>query len=85
MQDGKMMGGSLWTMAPQFMNPIVGRVAVIPLLLISLLGMGRADAMTFEMGQAFPLLRLPSLEDGSPLSVADFRGQKLILHIWASW
>lgn len=72
-------------MAPQFIKRMVGRVAIIPLLLISTLGMGRAEAMALEIGRPFPLLRLPSLEDGKPLSVAEFRGQKLVLHIWASW
>ena len=38
-----------------------------------------------KVGQPFPNLVLPSLSDGSPLSVAIFRGQKVILHIWASW
>lgn len=38
-----------------------------------------------EKGKPFPDLRLPSLQDGRPMSVTDFRGEKLILHIWASW
>ena len=37
-----------------------------------------------EVGQPFPNLLLPDL-DGKPASVADWRGQKLILHIFASW
>lgn len=39
----------------------------------------------FETGRHFPNLQLPSLEDGRPRSIADYRGQKLILHIFASW
>ena len=42
-------------------------------------------AAKMEVGQPFPLLRLPSLDDGRPMSVADFRGSKLVLHLWASW
>ncbi len=38
-----------------------------------------------KSGVPFPRLVLPSIEDGSPMSIADFRGQKVILHIWASW
>jgi hypothetical protein len=38
-----------------------------------------------RVGEPFPHLVLPSLEDGSPLSVTSFRGKKLVLHIWASW
>ena len=46
-----------------------------------------SDAGTYELkvGQPFPNLVLPSISDGSPLSLAAFRGQKVILHIWASW
>ncbi len=44
----------------------------------------KAEALELEVGQAFPNMLLPSLE-GRPGSIADFRGQKLILHIWASW
>jgi len=39
----------------------------------------------FEVGRPVPALTLPSIEDGTPLSVADFRGQKVMLHVWASW
>ena len=42
-------------------------------------------AMELEVGQPFPSHPLPSLEDGRASSIAQFRGQKLVLHIWASW
>ena len=44
-----------------------------------------ADLGEFHEGQVFPTMVLPSLSDGRPGSVADFRGKKLILHIVASW
>ena len=44
-----------------------------------------AGAYELKVGQPFPNLVLPSLSDGSPLSLAAFRGEKVILHIWASW
>ncbi len=37
------------------------------------------------VGEAFPDLVLPSLEDGRPVSLAEFRGKKVILHVFASW
>jgi len=43
------------------------------------------NVMAFEVGEPFPFVLLPSLEDGDPMSIADFRGHKLVLHIWASW
>jgi hypothetical protein len=33
----------------------------------------------------FPTTVFPSLDGSRPGSVADFRGKKLILHIFASW
>ncbi len=39
----------------------------------------------FEVGQLFPEIVLPSAEDSRPLTLAQFRGKKTILHIFASW
>ncbi len=38
-----------------------------------------------QVGQPFPELLLPDAETGEPVSVSDFHGQKLVLHVWASW
>ena len=39
----------------------------------------------FEVGEPFPDLVLPSLVDGLPASIAQFRGKKVVLHVFASW
>jgi peroxiredoxin len=39
----------------------------------------------FEVGNVFPDIVLPALKNGRPLSLAKFRGRKVILHIFASW
>lgn len=44
-----------------------------------------ANAPRIALGEPFPNLVLPSIEDGRPRSIADFRGQKLALHVFASW
>lgn len=44
-----------------------------------------AQSPQFEVGQPFPDIVLPSLENGGPASIADFRGKKVILHVFASW
>ncbi len=44
-----------------------------------------SDSAEFREGQVFPTMIFPYLGDGRPGSVADFRGKKLILHIFASW
>jgi hypothetical protein len=36
-------------------------------------------------GEAYPAYVLPSLADGGPLSVAHFRGKKVLLLHFASW
>ena len=61
------------------------------LLLIGLLGLegtaplGAQDTSQFKVGERFPNIVLPSLENGQPASMTQFRGKKLILHIFASW
>ncbi len=59
------------------------------MLVVAVMGMtGSASAQLPEeiaVGKPFPVLALPSAEDGEPMSVADFRGEKLVLHVFASW
>jgi len=42
-------------------------------------------SMELKVGRPFPEIVLPSLQDSRPSSIAQFRGHKLILHIFASW
>ncbi len=65
-------------------------IRVAGLLLLSLLLFGFASpasgsAARLETGEMFPDLLLPSLESGAPTSLREFRGQKLVLHVFASW
>ena len=39
----------------------------------------------FEIGSRFSNILLPSLRDNKPMSIENFRGEKVILHIFASW
>jgi hypothetical protein len=36
-------------------------------------------------GKPFPAVVLPGLADDRPTSIADFRGSKVVLHVFASW
>ncbi len=62
--------------------PLIGTLLLVP---------GNAStqfslpATQFEVGQVFPDVVLPRLEDGAPGSLAQFRGKKVILHIFGSW
>lgn len=38
-----------------------------------------------NVGEPFPTMALPSADDGRAVSLADFRGKKTIVNIFASW
>lgn len=61
------------------------RIATMLALLVWSGGTANAEPPRLEVGQPFPDLAFPSMEDGAPMSIADFRGQKVILHVFASW
>jgi len=44
-----------------------------------------AGASPFRVGHPAPRLQLPSIADGAAVSLADFAGEKLVVHVWASW
>ena len=46
---------------------------------------GQAQVSKPKEGQPLTSLTFPRLTDGSPTSLAEFQGQKLVLHIFASW
>ncbi len=39
----------------------------------------------FNVGDVFPTRVLPSAVDGRPMSIARFRGKKVIVNVFASW
>ncbi len=42
-------------------------------------------AADLKVGDAFPEIVLPRIDDGEAQSLVQFRGQRLMLHIFASW
>jgi hypothetical protein len=44
-----------------------------------------AGTPRIALGEPFPDLVLPAIEDGRPRSLGDLRGQKIALHVFASW
>ena len=38
-----------------------------------------------HVGEFYPNYVFPSLEDGRPTALSEFRGKKIILHHFASW
>jgi hypothetical protein len=39
----------------------------------------------FEIGSPFPLVALLPADGDSPVTIADFGGTKIVLHVFASW
>ena len=62
----------------------VGILSLGPPAGVSAEGGQRAEER-FKVGEVFPDLALPSLEGGSPARLSDFRGHKVMLHVFASW
>ena len=54
-------------------------------LVLSMVGMFTTQGAQFKVGEPFPNWFFPALSDNGLESLAKFRGQKLILHIFASW
>lgn len=55
-----------------------------------LLTLSTASAFELRPGQPFPEIPLPTVRAGKAepealMSLQDFRGQKLMLHVFASW
>ena len=48
-------------------------------------GKAQDASSRFKVGQRFPDLVFPSIEDGRPTSLAQYGGKKVLLHIFASW
>ena len=48
-------------------------------------GSAFAASPDLTVGKPFPNLVLPALDGGRAMSIADFRGKKVILHVFASW
>ena len=42
-------------------------------------------AEALSPGKPFPVIALPDIKTGEARSLVDFRGQKLMLHLFASW
>ena len=69
--------------------PAVWILPTLPtLLLLALSTMSHTPAIAasaLRVNEPFPDLALPALDGGKPLSISDFRGKKVVLHVFASW
>jgi hypothetical protein len=85
MREAGMRGWSVFAAASRFEGCTIRRIGISAIVSLSLLAMATSSLMALEIGEPFPIVLLPSLEDGSPMSITEFRGKKLVLHIWAAW
>ena len=71
------------------MGPMRKLAALAPLLLLAGCGsverLARFEDVQIEVGRPFPNITLPTLANGAPASIAQFRGKKTLLHVFASW
>ena len=58
-------------------------VTLIALIIASASAQRRSRGV--PIGSSFPDIKLPALADGKPMSIADFRGKKVLLLTFASW
>ena len=62
------------------------RVSTILLpMALSILPALAAGLGEIEMNQPFPDILLPDLETGQPSSLSKYRGERVVLHVFASW
>ena len=47
--------------------------------------LARAQPAPFVVDKPFPDRVLPEMTSGRPMSLADFRGKKVVLQVFASW
>jgi peroxiredoxin len=66
------------------MRHACARLAAISLCLFVSAGAGAGDSGVAE-GQPAPAFRLPALDGGAPVALADQRGKVVYLDFWASW
>lgn len=68
------------------MNVRLGAIlAMASFLTLGVCASQARSAMTLRVGEPFPDIVLPALEDGAPRSILDYRGRKVVLHVFASW
>ena len=62
------------------------KAAVVASAVMAAAAMGQTGQRMgrIQIGEPFPDLALPDL-DGAPRSLAELRGQKVMLHVFASW
>ena len=61
---------------------VLGVLAVVGLLVFGLASKGSSR---LEAGEPVPTASLPQLEGGGSESLADYRGQWVLVNFWASW
>lgn len=67
------------------MNRLLSGIAAAATALTAALPVARGGSPAVQVGKPFPPLVLPLAADGRPWSVETCRGDKLMLHLFASW
>ena len=73
---------NLWELSARALISFFAVLAVLGLLVFGLLSKGGAN---IAVGDPVPDKVLPNLEGGGTGSIADYRGQWVLVNLWASW
>lgn len=46
---------------------------------------GLPGGLDWQRGDVFPDVRLPTVDEGGPRRLSEWRGRPLMLHLFASW
>ena len=65
--------------------PRTGTLLAVLSALSIVMNLSAFEAAELKAGEPFPDLVFPSLDGGAPASLSDFRGKKVVLHVFASW
>lgn len=76
------MNLSLWS-EPMKISAVIALFAL--LITGSQVATAQDASSRFKVGEPFPDLVFPSIENGQPASITQYRGRKVLLHIFASW
>ena len=67
------------------MTHLIPRLGTVAAILAMLAACIPFEAPTLRRGDPAPPFTAVSLHDGSPISLADYRGNTLLVNLWATW
>lgn len=83
-RDTARPGSEFMTHRPKSMTAAISLTAMSGLFLPAPVS-AQSELGRIEIGLPFPDEKFPALADGKPISLAEFRGKRILLLVFASW